>query len=201
MKRFGLGCALLILLAAIPAYAGFGASLYVNQSSVAGSLMADMDTGTGYGAMALGAEGVYKDDDFTMLSGIFAVKNDNFMPGIRYLVGFKGFYLDAEKSGGHLDNSATGLAFLFGMGYELDAGLNPLPIPVSVDGQLAASPKPLTWQEGEYYWEARAGLGFHVLSNATIRLDFRRLSAKFEDKGHSWSKDDYNVLLGYEIRF
>ncbi|MDY0162150.1 hypothetical protein [Desulfobotulus sp.] len=199
MKRFGLLGLALVMFAWIPAYAGMGAGLYVNQSTVAASLMADM--GTDHGIMTLGGEGVYKDDDYRMLSGLVGVKNDQFMPGIRYLVGFRGFYLEAEDGRSTVENSAVGIAFLFGMGYELDAGLNPLPIPVSVEAQFAGAPKPLTWQDGEYYWEARAGIGFHVLSNATVRLDLRRLYANFEEKGRNWTKDDYNLLLGYEIRF
>lgn len=181
------------------AHAGMGVGLYVNQSSVAASLAADMNTA--HGAMTAGGEGIYKDDDYKMLSGVIGVKNDQFMPGIRYLVGFRGFYLDAEDGKSNEESAAMGVAFLFGMGYELDAGLNPLPIPVSIDGQFAGAPRPLTWNDGEYYWEIRAGLGFHVLSNATIRVDLRRLSANFEEKGYKWSKDDYNLLLGYEIRF
>ncbi|TWI75334.1 YfaZ precursor [Desulfobotulus alkaliphilus] len=199
MKRFGIFFLLMTALAWVPAHAGMGVGLYVNQSSVAGSLMVDMDTGHGF--MALGGEGIYKDDDYKMAAATLAVKNDQFMPGIRYIVGFKGYYIDAEHGKFKGSSTATGLAFLFGMGYELDAAINPLPIPVSIDGQLMGSPKPLTWKDGDYYWEARGGLGFHVLKNATIRVDLRRITASFEDKGYKWSKDDYNILLGYEIRF
>lgn len=199
MKRFGCCMALLLMLGWIPAHADMGLGLYVNHASVAGSLMGDMKTPHGF--MTLGGEGVYKDEQYKMLSGILAVKNDQLSPGLAFTVGFRGFYMDAEdgRSGG--DGMASGIAFLFGMDYELDASLNPLPIPVSLDGQFSGSPKPLTWQDGEYYWEVRGGLGFHVLKNASVRLDLRRISVDFEEKGRKWSKEDYNLLLGYEIRF
>lgn len=203
MKRFGLCMALLFVLGwtQVHAGSGVGLGLYVNHASIAGSITGDMKTTHGF--MAFGGEGIYKDDQYRMVSGFIGVKNDELTPGVNFLVGFKGFFIDAEdkRTGG--DDKASGLAFLLGMGYELDARLNPLPIPVSLDAQFSGSPKPLTWQEGEYYWEARGGLGFHVLNNAAIRLDLRRISVSFEEENQNrnWSKDDYNILLGYEIRF
>lgn len=198
-KLMGMVCVGLLLATAPAICAQTRVSLNVGTSTVAGSVISEMPTESG--ALAWGGEAVYKEDDYQMYEGLFAVKNDRMMPGFRYTLGFRPFFVNADDGDSGRDSNSMGLAFVFGMAHDLDASFNPIPIPVTIDCEVAGAPEPLNWEDGETYWEARAGVGFHIMENAAIRLDVRRLAIDFDENGYKWDKDDYNVTLGYVIRF
>jgi len=128
------------------------------------------------------------------------VKSDDFMPGARYKLGFKGVYADAEKNS-NFSSELFSLCFLLGMDYDLPSKVNPLTIPVSFGGEISFSPEPLTWDDGEYYLDGKLNMNFHIMGNAAIILEYRYLKADFEENGYDWDKEDHNFLFGYRIRF
>jgi hypothetical protein len=153
-----------------------------------------------YGFMEAGVEGTYKSDDFKILGLDLGLRSDDFMPGARYKLGFKGVYADAEKNS-HFSSELFSLCFLLGIDYDLPSKVNPISIPISFGTELSFSPEPLTWEDGEYYLDGRVNMNFHIMGNAAIILEYRYLKADFEENGYDWDKEDHNVLFGYRIRF
>jgi hypothetical protein len=174
------------------------AFLFANNSTV-DARVAYLDK-IDYGSMEAGIQGTYKSDDFKLLGIDLGVKSDDFMPGARYKLGFKGVYADAEKNS-NFSSELFSLCFLLGMDYDLPSKVNPLTIPVSFGGEISFSPEPLTWDDGEYYLDGKLNMNFHIMGNAAIILEYRYLKADFEENGYDWDKEDHNFLFGYRIRF
>lgn len=174
------------------------AFLYANNSTVDAkvSYLDKID----YGLMEAGIEAAYKSDEYMILSADLGVKSDDFLPGSRYKLGFKAVYEDAEKNS-HIDSQLSALCFVLGIEHDLSEKLNPISIPVSFGGEMSISPKPLTWQDGENYFDARANMNFHIMGNAAIIVEYRYLWSDFEDEGYDWDKQDHNLLFGYRLRF
>ncbi|MDY0133014.1 MAG: hypothetical protein RBR53_10145 [Desulforegulaceae bacterium] len=178
--------------------ANIEAALYANNSTIDGRLayLNKID----YGYMVAGFEGTYKSDYFNLFSVDLGVKSDDFIPGVRYKLGFKAVYLDAEKNSDFSSELAS-LCFLLGIDSDLPEKINPLGIPISLGGEFSFSPKPLTWNDGEYFLDGRVNLNFHIMGNAAIIAEYRYLKASFDDRGHDWNKENHNFLFGYRIRF
>ncbi|MCB9480317.1 MAG: hypothetical protein H6681_04645 [Desulfobacteraceae bacterium] len=174
------------------------AFLYANNSTVDGRV-AYIDK-IDYGYMEAGVEAAYKSDEFELFSADLGVKSDDFMPGARYKLGFRGVYADAEKNSS-LSSQLASICFLLGMDYDLPSEVNPINIPVSFGAELSFSPEPLTWDDGEDYFEGRLNMNLHIMGNAAIILEYRYIKADFEEKGYEWDKEDHNFLFGYKIRF
>ena len=174
------------------------AYLYANNSTV-DARAAYVDK-IDYGSMEAGIEGAYKDDEFVIFSADLSVKSDDFLPGSRYKVGFKGVYEDAEKNS-DIDSQLGAFCFMLGLEHDLSEEFNPLGIPVSFGTEFSVSPKPLTWIDGENYFDARANMNFHIMGNAAIIIEYRYLWSDFDDDGHDWDKQDHNLLFGYRISF
>ncbi|MDY0360852.1 MAG: hypothetical protein RBR08_05335 [Desulforegulaceae bacterium] len=174
------------------------AFLYANNSTVDGRL-AYLDK-IDYGYMEAGIEGTYKSDEFKLFSLDLGVKSDDFMPGTRYKLGFRGVYADAEKNSDFSSQLAS-VCFLLGIDFDLPSKVNPTNIPVSFGAEASFSPEPLTWDDGEDYFEGRVNMNFHIMGNAAIILEYRYIKADFEENGYEWDKEDHNFLFGYKIRF
>lgn len=174
------------------------ALLYANNSTVDARVayLEKID----YGMMEAGIEGTYKSDEYKLMSLDLGVKSDDFLPGSRYKLGFRGVYADAEKND-DLDSQLTSLCFVLGIEQDLSSNINPVSIPISFGAEVSFSPEPLTWGDGEDYLELRANMNFHIMGNASVILEYRYLEAEFEDDGHNWEKEDHNFLFGYRIRF
>ncbi|MGM0417938.1 MAG: hypothetical protein ACQEQS_04355 [Thermodesulfobacteriota bacterium] len=172
--------------------------LYANNSTVDARIayLDKMD----YGSMVAGVEGTYKSDDYKIMSIDAAVKSDDFLPGSRYKIGFKGVYADAEKND-NFDSQLASVCFLFGIEHDLSDKINPLNIPVSFGGEISGSPEPLTWDDGETFFDVRANMNFHVMGNAAVIVEYRYLRADFEKDGYDWDEEDHNLLFGYKIKF
>lgn len=198
MKKICLMCFFAIFLSSNVYAMNIEAHLYANNSTVDARLayLNKID----YGYMEAGIEGTYKSDDFKILSLDLGVKSDDFMPGVRYKLGFKGVYADAEKNS-DLSSQLASVCFLLGMDLDLPSKVNPTSIPVSFGLEAAFSPEPLTWDDGEDYFEGRANMNFHIMGNAAIILEYRYIHADFDEKGYEWYEEDHNFLFGYKIRF
>ncbi|PIE74869.1 MAG: hypothetical protein CSA18_02870 [Deltaproteobacteria bacterium] len=174
------------------------ASLYANNTSI-GIKIAYLDK-IDYGMMEAAFEGIYKSDDFKIFGVDLGVKSDDFFPGSRYKLGFKGVYADAEKNS-DFNSELMSLCFVLGIEHDLSEKLNPIGIPVSFGAEFAASPEPLTFEEGELYLDGRVNINFHIMGSAKVILEYRFFKADFEKNGYSWGKEDHNFLFGYRLRF
>jgi len=172
--------------------------LYANNSTV-DARVAYQDK-IDYGMMEAGLEAGFKSDEYNIYSIDLGVKSDDFLPGSRYKLGFKGVYEDAEKNSS-IDSQLTALCFVLGIEQDLPEKVNPLNLPVSFGGEFAVSPKPLTWNDGKNYFDFKANMNLHVMENAAVIVEYRYLWSDFEDHGYDWSKQDHNLLFGYRIKF
>ena len=173
--------------------------LYVNQSTVSADF--SHTTETAVGSVAGSIEGHLHEDEYKMGALGLMVKSDEFLPGARYSVGFRGFIANVEEGGSNRDADAAGLAFVLAASQELSGALNPTNIPVVLDLELAGTPEPLAGLDADQFWEIRTGIEFHLLETAAIRIEGRRVDFKMEESGTEWDKEDYDVTIGYKIRF
>jgi hypothetical protein len=151
---------------------------------------------TDRGMIVSGVGVAYDEDQYTILNASFEMKSEQFLPGLRYGVGFKGLYGRVAEGDGTDDGKFAAVGFLIGVEYDLLAGVNPLNLPVDLYANVVVSPQVLTFADADRYLEFRGGAGFYILENAMISLEFRRLLVDMEND----EKRD-SILLGYTMRF
>lgn len=187
----------------IAADLSFEAGLRVNHETLDGNF--DTTIPAGIGSIITGVGGTYNDEEFKYWNAKFAVKNSNFTPGLKYLLGFKGLYgeaYDNKRGGSNKDSDFAVLGFLLGADYEIPAKMNPVPIPITTGFSLIAAPKPLCFQDTDTYFEIGMGFKFHIINNAMITFDYRFADMEFEeDGGYEWDKEHHMFLVGYTIKF
>lgn len=151
---------------------------------------------TDRGMIVTGAGVAYDEDQYTILNASFEMKSEQFLPGLRYGVGFKGLYGRVAEGDEPDDGKFAALGFLIGVEYDLLAGVNPLNLPVDLYSNIVVSPQVLTFADGDRYLEFKAGASFYILENAMVSLEFRRLNIDMDKD----EKRD-SILLGYTMRF
>ncbi|MBU1170437.1 MAG: hypothetical protein KKD44_12810 [Proteobacteria bacterium] len=154
-----------------------------------------------YGILAGGGGISFANGDYTIGEAMVALRSDRLLPGLRYGLGFKGYYGSVDEEGGNYDGIFAALGFMVDVDYELTSAFNPVEVPIEAYVGLCYAPSPLVLEDTEQYQEYKGGLRFYLLESAFISVECKYRKFNFKDTDHGeWDRDDTIVTAGLTLR-
>jgi hypothetical protein len=131
-----------------------------------------------------GANGIYFEDKYSML-GVHAMVGNVISPGLTGKVGFKGVTGKFKRSGRD-DPSLLAVGFSVSGRYNLAEVIATHYVPVILHATVTISPKPLSFNDTNRFFEGILGIDWMFLENAAITASFRYLDVGFDqwDRTH-----------------
>lgn len=154
-----------------------------------------------FGTIAAGGALAYADGDYTIGEGMVALRSDRLVPGLRYGLGFKGYFGEVDDEGGSYDGTFAALGFLLELNYELTKAFNPVEVPVEAYVTACFVPSSLAFEDTDQYQEYKAGFRFHLLESAFVAIEgiYRKFDFRNTTRGE-WDRDDTIVTAGLTLR-
>ncbi len=167
----------------------------------AGDSIVDLDFSTkrdlrgGYFKTGIG--GVLRDHDgkeYQILDGLLSMGSESLIPGLQCDLGFRGLLGKVEK------DRTDGNVGAFGFNVEAVYAIleDTSSVPVEIMGGITWAPNVLSFSDLDGYQEFTLGLGFRVVENAAVILDY---SSRRYDMKNDWTLKDHIVSLGLSIRW
>lgn len=154
-----------------------------------------------FGIIAGGGGVSFANGEYTIGEGMVALRSDRLLPGLRYGLGFKGYFGNVDEEGGAYDGTLAALGFLLEVDYELTSAFNPVEVPIEAYVAASFSPSSLCFEDTEKYQEYKGGLRFYLLESAYISVECKYRKINFKDTDHGeWDRDDTIVTAGLTLK-
>ncbi len=173
-------------------------SLDAGTTSLSGGVHYKMDMTKGF--LKFGGTGVYTDDDdmeYKWATVDFLVGNDALQQGLTVEAGVKGIIGDAKDNGRSGDVGA--LAFAGQFNYLFPRRV--IPIPLEVFGNVTYAPEMLCFSDSDDFMSLNIGVGYRIIPNASIIVDFTAYDLDMESGPGNWNLDDEVFRMGIVMRF
>ena len=181
----------LSLICPLNAWAGGMFELNVNSDEI--ELVFEQVAPADSAQITMMAGGAYHADDFFKVYAVLAASGEAFVPGFDAGLGFKPVGGQIDFVGDDQNLIAVGFHGL--IKYDFLSQSN---VPLIIDANVTVSPKPLSFNDTEQYWDWEATVGFKVIENATLIAGYRYFKAGF-DQAPDYSKD--SVYVGARLYF
>ncbi|GAB6097850.1 hypothetical protein JCM14469_41040 [Desulfatiferula olefinivorans] len=154
-----------------------------------------------FGTIAAGGALAYANGDYTIGEGMVALRSDRLVPGLRYGLGFKGYFGEVDDERGADDGTFAALGFLLEVNYELTQAFNPVEVPVEAYATACYAPSSLAFEDTDQYQEYKGGFRFHLLESAFVSIEclYRKFDFRNTRRGE-WDRDDTIVTAGLTLR-
>lgn len=152
------------------------------------------------GFMKFGGTGLYADDDdiaYKWGTVDFLVGSDALVQGLTVEAGVRGILGDAEENGRSGDVGAV--AFAGQVNYRFPRRL--IPLPLEVFGGLAYAPEINCFRDSDDFLSINLGLGYRIIPNAAIIVDFTAYDLDMESGPGKWTLDDEVFRVGIVMHF
>ncbi len=177
---------------------GYGFHLNAGSTSLSGGFDYKKDLNTGYLRTGIGV--VYTDDDDTEYQWVdlkFMVGSQTLAPGLTCEVGLDAIFGDAEENG--LSGDVGAIAFAGRTAYLFPRRV--MPLPLELFASLSYAPEMLSFRDTKRYIAYTMGIGFRIVENATLYLEYANYDIEMENAPVDWDFDDDVVRLGVSMRF
>jgi hypothetical protein len=131
-----------------------------------------------------GGNGIYFEDKYSML-GVHGMVGNLISPGLTGKVGFKGV-TGKFKRPRHDDSNLLAIGFSVSGRYNLAEVIATHYVPLILHATVTVSPKPLSFNETNRFFEGILGVDWMFLENAAVTASFRYLDVGFDlwDRTH-----------------
>jgi len=143
----------------------------------------------------VGARGLYYEDNYSVF-GLHAMVGNVIHRGLTGKIGFKGAAGEFKRRGKDNQDLAA-LAFSIAGSYDLSEIVASHYVPVILNVNLNYSPRPLSFEDSERFFEALLSADWMFLENAAITACFRYLDVNFND----WGRSHGSGYLGFKFVF
>lgn len=201
MKKTAILAGLMALVFSVPA---FSESIQIGLSAGNDAVVAsvELQKEQDFGIIAAGVTVDYVRDEYSLWEGLLVFRKDQFVPGVKFGLGFKGYAGEVDSENGLIEGRLSALAFLFEGAVELTSSMNPASVPVEAFGAVSYAPPSLSFDETESVQEYKGGLRFYLLRNAFFSIEVKHRILEFEEKGlGKWERDDTILSGGVTLKF
>ncbi len=152
--------------------------------------------------LSLGMDGLFSDEDHFILNLNLTYGNTMFSPRLRFDIGFKGLWGEADIG----ENTSTlgALGFLFKGAYDFPEIeiFSDLFLDLELAAELTTAPSPLAFSDTDNYYDARIALAVNVTQDkrSSLIFGYRMIKMEFEDPVE-WKKKDDKFYFGFRLRF
>ncbi|MGM0402382.1 MAG: hypothetical protein ACQEQN_01560 [Thermodesulfobacteriota bacterium] len=167
--------------------------IQANRSAI--DLQAEIRFHTQPSTLYAGANGLYYEDKYSIFS-THAMVGNVISRGLTGKIGFKGFVGEYERSR-HYDPDLLALAFSISGSYDLSEVIITHYVPVILHATISYSPRPISFDDTERFFESLFAADWMFLENAAITASVRYLDVHFKQ----WESSHGSGYLGFKFIF
>ncbi len=167
--------------------------IQANRSAV--ELYAESQFDTQPSTVYLGANGLYYEDKYSIF-GIHTMVGNVISRGLRAKIGFKGVAGEFKRTR-HKNPDLLALGFSISGSYDLSEVIATHYVPVIFHATISYSPRPMSFDDTERFFEALLAADWMFLENAAITAGARYLDVDFGQ----WERSHGSGYLGFKFVF
>ncbi len=142
--------------------------------------------------LAVGAGGLYMEDDYSLGTVNAGMQQSLFDPALTLGLGFKGVIGEVEKYDMDFDVAAIG----FSASADYNLSETPANLPVSLYAGATVAPDPMSFDDATEYLEYFSGINVYLIENGALMAQYTHIEFDLERSGFKTKKSEDLFFLG-----